>query len=320
MSVKKCICLLCVLALAISLAACGKEEKPTQTTAAPTDPVNTQTLPAAEVPVDFMIITMNETVDKYVYMTAEKSEDGTARIEYDGQEKKVGHLEETSLYTLASALEYCGLAAQNGRSEFTEGEAAGSIFVSFADGSSIAADFTGTLPREFVDGYRFMEKQFQELTADLPVYVPQAEVMGRVDETALGEMQEILNHSGMKNLDGLMIEDIPVDEYFAGAVGLSGSDGIANATRCSAMMMTTPYSLVIVTLEDVRDAESVAKDFEASLDWQKWVCVSPEYTLIALKGNMVLCLMGSETMFAQTASSAKNAGWTEIKTLKNPNW
>jgi hypothetical protein len=142
--------------------------------------------------------------------------------------------------------------------------------------------------------------------------------MGTVDPVALAAMQEILNNSGMEYLDGLMIQDVPKDDFFAGLAGLSGSEGIANATSCGAMMMTTPYSLVIVTLEEGADAEKIAADFEKNIDWQKWVCVSPDSALIACRDNMILCLLGSETMFEQTASSIKNAGWTELKTLKNP--
>ena len=131
-------------------------------------------------------------------------------------------------------------------------------------------------------------------------------------------MQEIVNNSGMEGLDALAISDIALDEYFAFTAGLSSTDGITAGASCAAMMMTTPYSLVIVKLDDAANIEAVRSDFEASLDWQKWVCVIPSNALIAQKDNMVLCLMGSDSLYTYTAASIENAGWTNITAIDNP--
>lgn len=50
----------------------------------------------------------------------------------------------------------------------------------------------------------------------------------------------------------------------------------------------------------------------------KWVCVIPSNALIAENGNMVLCLMGSDTMYSQTAEAIEAAGWSNIATFDNP--
>jgi len=85
------------------------------------------------------------------------------------------------------------------------------------------------------------------------------------------------------------------------------------------MMMTTAYSLVIVTLEDAANAETVCSNFESQLDWLKWVCVAPSDALIAQKDNMVLCLMAYDDLYVQTANGIEAAGWSTMKTLNNPN-
>jgi hypothetical protein len=84
------------------------------------------------------------------------------------------------------------------------------------------------------------------------------------------------------------------------------------------MMMTNAYSLVIATLEKGTDAAAVCADFEANLDWMKWVCVAPSHAMTATKGNMVLCLMATDEAFTGTAAGIEAAGWTTVTTLENP--
>ena len=84
------------------------------------------------------------------------------------------------------------------------------------------------------------------------------------------------------------------------------------------MMMTTAFSLVIVTLEEGTDAQSVCDDFEKNLDWRRWVCVAPSNAFIAQKGNQVLCLMAGGQLYDSIAQSIRQTGWTQIKALTNP--
>ena len=83
------------------------------------------------------------------------------------------------------------------------------------------------------------------------------------------------------------------------------------------MMMTTAYSLSIVKLEEGADADAVCADFAANVDWQKWVCVMPTNALVAVKDNMVLCLVAAGELYAMTASGIESTGWTVVETLEN---
>ena len=143
--------------------------------------------------------------------------------------------------------------------------------------------------------------------------------MGEVDEALLAESLEILNGSGIQELDAFTVTQIPVDEYFAYTAGLTSADGISSAVSVAPMMMTTAYSLVIVSLEEGTKAEAVCADFEKNMDWTKWVCVAPSSAMIATKGNLVLCLMTYEGLEEGTAVGIRQAGWTEVKTFTNPN-
>ena len=100
-------------------------------------------------------------------------------------------------------------------------------------------------------------------------------------------------------------------------LGLSTDTGIADAAQCAPMMMTTAYSLSVVTLEEGADAEAVCADFAANVDWQKWVCVMPTNALVAVKDNMVLCLVADGDLYTMTAAGIESAGWTVVETLEN---
>ena len=80
----------------------------------------------------------------------------------------------------------------------------------------------------------------------------------------------------------------------------------------------TPYSMVIATLDDGMDVQTVRHDFLNNLDWQKWVCVMPTGALIAQKGNMVLCLMGADALFAQTVQAVTDCGWENLESVDSP--
>jgi predicted small lipoprotein YifL len=321
---KKIISLLLAVVMVLSLAACGN--KPVETTTPPTEaptqaPTQApETLPnvTVENPVSYFSLSMSQTAEEYNYMTAYPNEDGTVYVEYQAEERKVGILDGVVLHILAEELAKTGLADLNGKDAYEEGEASCSMFIELADGTMLTVGFSGTIPEEFVTGYNAMLDCFKTITASVPVYVPQAQVMGEVNADLLAAIQEIVNNSGMQNLDTMAISEIVKDEYFTMTLGLTSDEGIAAGANCAAMMMTTPYALNVVLLEDASKADAVAADFEANLGWRNWVCVAPTDALIATKDNMVLSLLGSDALFTQTKTSIENAGWTIVNTLTNP--
>ena len=318
------ICLMLILALALSMTACGGTETPDTTVAPDTTEAPTTTVPEAPVlpdvtvenPVTNFSMNLGQTFDSITTLTAYANEDGSAHVEYVGAEKRVGDFDGKLFHVLAQKTKEFGLAALNGQDVYEDGEASGSMYIEFEDGTSLIASFYGTIAEEFTTAFTAMDAYFQELTASLPVYVPQAQVVGEVNPDVLAAMQEILNNSGMEGLDTMVISDVPLNENFGYAAGLSGSEGITNATSCSAMMMTDAFSFVIVTVEDEGRIADVRADFENTMDWRKWVCVAPTNALIAQKGSMVLCVMGDDLQGITTA--AENAGWTDMKNLNNP--
>lgn len=308
---KRLLCL--VLAMALCLAACTPAA-PAETTA-PAAP----TYPAAENPVNFFSMTLGEDYENIRSLTAYLNEDGTAHVEYVGDVKKVGTLDAGIFDGITAVLAESGLAALNGQENYLEGEANGSMYISFADETMASCGFSGEIPDAYRDGYAKMDALFAQLTASIPEYVPQPTVMGEVEATLLNELMTIITGSGMRNSDAFSISPVVRDEYFAYALGLSSDAGIADAALCAPMMMTTAYSLAMVKLEEGADRDAVCADFAENVDWMKWVCVMPNNAMVAVKDDMVLCLVAEGQLYSLTAIGIEAAGWTVVETMERAN-
>lgn len=306
---KKFICLV----LAVMLLCGCAVAKPGETTEIPTVP----SFAEVENPVKFLSLSMGENYENILRMDAFYNEDGSVHVEYVGQQKKVGTFDANVMHGIAKTFLACGLTTLHGQDVYDEGEANGSMYVEMEDGTIYAVGFSGQVPKTFEEGYGKMDAFFDSLTKGLPVYVPQPQVLGEVEEALLQPMLDILNNSGIEFLDAYTISQVPKDDLFSYAVGLSSDTGIASAVSCAPMMMTDAYSLVIVKLDGVK-AEAVCDDFEKNLDWRKWVCVAPDKAMIAVKDDMVLCLMAVDQVFEGTSAGIAKAGWKEIKTLERP--
>ena len=322
-----------MLALLLMLTACAGPviETTAPETSAPAEETTLPIIPeegemsataeAVENPVDnpitYFSMSLGESYDEIRYLVAYEDL-GETYLEYVSDVKKTGHFPVSLLHRLTEQVAASGVEKLNGRFEFPEEGAVGSVYITYADGTYVTADFTGPIPEEFTAAYALLDAWFAEQTAHLDVYVPRPEVLGDVDADLMTEITAILESSGMEELDLMVISDIPLDDYFVFTAGLSSKEGVLHGAQCAAMMMTTPNSFVIVTLRDPADVDAVREDFRQNMDWQKWVCVMPTDALIAQKGNMVLCLMGMDAMYQFTKQGIENCGWTDIETFRNP--
>lgn len=315
-----------LLVLVLMLAGCTAA-KPDSTTTVPvqtTEPAAPeQTTGAAEnfegKEITFFSVNLNPDGMTNHYMMAYPNGDGTAYVEYVGDVKKIGEAMDVAVMEqITAAMVQSGMAELNGQEVYGDGAAIGSAYVEYADGTVINVAFSGTIPQEYQDAYGKLDAAFQTLTAELEVYVPMPMIADDVDAAAKDELMAILEKTGIVELDMFQISNVVKDDSFGFMMGLSSADGIAVGTSCGAMMMTTPYSLVIATLEEGADAEAIRNDFVSSLDWQKWVCVMPTGALVAQKGNMVLCLMGADSMYEQTVQAITDCGWENLEAIDCP--
>lgn len=267
----------------------------------------------------FFSVNLNLTGNDNRYMMAYPNDDGSVYVEYVGDVKKIGtNMDGKVLESVTAAVIRSGIADLNGQNIYLDGGAVASAYVEYTDGTVIGIGYSGEIPEEYLTVYNALDTAFQTLTAELEVYVPVPLVGDGVDETALAELMAILEATQIRELDMFQIADVTKDDTFSLVMGLSSAEGVANGTSCSAMMMTTPYSMVIATLDDGMDVQTVRDDFLNNLDWQKWVCVMPTGALIAQKGNMVLCLMGADSLFSQTVQAVTDCGWENLESVDSP--
>ena len=341
---KKIMSLLLAVVLVLSLAACGGETKPTDpttvpttapTTAPTTEPTTEPTTdPTAgtqgsegsegtepvvtEKAVSSFSMSVMKNYEPVITLFISDNGDGTVYVEYMNEVRKLSYaFDGAAMDTVVAALEGVDLDSL-GEGVYEEGIEAWSLSISYDDFSYFMYDASGEeMPAAYEAILTVMDAAFQTALADLEIYVPEMMVMGSVDADILDAGKEIMNNSGIQNLENMAVSEIALDENFAFTAGLSGTEGIVAGASCGPMMSSIPFSLIIVSAES--DAvSSVAADFETSMNWDKWGCVRASNAMIATKGNLVLCLMASDAQYTGTASAIENAGWTVVTTLVDP--
>lgn len=319
---KKLTALLLAMLLVFSLVACGNNSEPTEPateppteapTAEPTEPVDV---------INSLSLLLQESADSQKSLSVIPNEDGTIYVQMYADVIKKANLDASAMETITIALNNSGLKTLDGQNVYGENQdIVCSMFVDCGDDVYVMADVIGEIPEAFATGYAAMEACIAELMADVPEYIPAPVVNGNIAENDMASLQAILDGMILENPESFVIENVATDdaEMFAYMTGLPTADGVATAVKFASQIMTSAYSVVIVTLEDGANAETVAKSFEDNIDWLKWVCVQPDSAAIATKDNQVLCLIGSADIFTQTVTAMDAAGWTPVSTLENPN-
>ncbi len=328
MKIKQITAFLLALLMMLSFAACGGSNNETTApeTTEPEVNVEETTAPEEEITeapavegIDSFFLTLSEDPETYKSINVMYFQDGVYNVEYMGEVRKMGTIDATAVAELDAALQTSGLVELNGTDDYQDGLASGSLYVMYGDGSQVTANFGGVIPEAFTNGFAAIDTAVQALIADIPEYVPQPVVNGEIAESDKLALDAILENVSLEMPDSFMISGVAKDEYFAVTLGLSSDEGIATGVLFKPLMMPGDYSLSIVTLEEGKAVEDVANDFVSAIDWHKNICPPyPATALIATKDNQVLCLMGSEDLYSQTASAIESAGWTTFQTLDNP--
>lgn len=299
-----------VLIMTIFLSSCAKERTENQ----PGVWTLPETMEPAEVdgPVTYLLLRMQKEGEYDYTINVWKNEDGQCEINYIVQQHKEGIFEEAVLHNITVAVNEAALDSF-ADTMIAEGNESATINITYQSGKNVISDFVGQVPDDFLAAFSEVNEFFLELTSDLPLAEIKATVEGDVDEKILAEINEVLKE--VKHIDEFSIFEAINTEGISASLGLTNTENVIAGAVCAPTMSSTLFRVEIVTLNDVADVKSTAEDFAANIDWNQWVCVAPDKAWIGAKENMVLYVIGDDMTVEETAEGAKNAGWTEMKSL-----
>ena len=96
-----------------------------------------------------------------------------------------------------------------------------------------------------------------------------------------------------------MLMDMPVDaesvEGFLGTTEVSFKEAVAREP----MMSSVPHSVVLVRLNDAKEADAAVEKIKASVNPRKWICVEASNVIVKSKGDLVILIMSDTEMTAE---------------------
>lgn len=308
MKMKRILSAIVVSAMALSLAACGSSNGGASNG-------NTTTNPATSFAASY-----GETVDDVIYLNVSPTEDKSkVMIDYmSGNKQERGTVDASLLSTLASVYEKSDLASLNEQSSYEEGDAMGTMYMDFSDGSNFTCDFGGQIPAEFVSGFTSMREAIESAMENMEPYRAEVQFDEDVNAEAKAELNALFAHLSNQTLENNLAMNVASDdENYANTTGLKNANGVANTTVAMNMMGTVPHSMTLFQLADGADAAAIQKELIDNANWRKWVCVSPNYALTATKGNNVLYVMTLTEIYNELLPALEAEGWTVTATAEN---
>ena len=121
-------------------------------------------------------------------------------------------------------------------------------------------------------------------------------LMPKAEKNVEGTLEEIMTkvYAGFGEDELPMLGNMPVDltdpdsvTYYLGTSELS----IKEALVREPMMGSIPHSVVLVRLNDAKDAEAAVAKIKESVNPRKWICVEAKNVIVESKGDLVILIM-----------------------------
>lgn len=155
---------------------------------------------------------------------------------------------------------------------------------------------------------------FSMLTAcgnnEKPAEEPQTTEEQQVNVLADKSLEEILEAVYKEKMPEFPLISVNVDLADENAVksftGLTSEDSskVKEALASEPAMGSQAYSLVLIRLNDEKDAEDIAAKVKAGVDPRKWICVEADDLRVCASGDVVMFVMIS-TVFADSVTAAQ---------------
>ena len=120
-----------------------------------------------------------------------------------------------------------------------------------------------------------------------------------VEKNVEGTLEEIMAkvYAGIseENLP-MMLGNIPVDsenvEGFLGTTEVNYKEAVASES----MVGSIAHSVVLVRMNDAKEAKAAVETIKASVNPRKWICVEASNVAVKSKGDLVILIMSNETL------------------------
>ena len=121
---------------------------------------------------------------------------------------------------------------------------------------------------------------------------------GKGEKNVEGTLEDLMTkvYEGIPQENLPMLTDIPVDnetvEGFLGTSEVSYKEALAKEP----MISSIPHSVVLVRLNDAKDAKAAVEKIKASVNPRKWICVEASNVVVKSKGDLVILIMADTEM------------------------
>ena len=140
-------------------------------------------------------------------------------------------------------------------------------------------------------------KKFKNILGILGVLVISLLLVGCGSEKNIeGDLTSLVDklYEGIKEEDRPMLMTTTLDdetlESFAFVKGIDYKEAVVSEPPMSSI----PHSVVLIRLNDAKDASKVVADIKANANPRKWFCVEAENVVVKSRGDLVILIMSNE--------------------------
>ena len=104
----------------------------------------------------------------------------------------------------------------------------------------------------------------------------------------------------------MMLGNIPLDsenaESFIGTTEVSYKEAVASES----MVGSIAHSVVLVRLNDAKDASAAVEKIKTSVNPRKWICVEASNVIVKSKGDLVILIMSNDELAPKLEANFNN--------------
>ena len=132
-------------------------------------------------------------------------------------------------------------------------------------------------------------------------------------ETSAGDVEGTLEEIMTKVYAGIPEENLPMAlsnievndenvEYYIGTADVEYAEALANES----MVGSIAHSVVLVRLNDAKDAEATVQTIKENVNPRKWICIEASNVVVKNKGNLVILIMSNEDLAPKLETNFDN--------------